>query len=119
VESKIDLETRTIKARAKIPNLKGDLIPGSFARVEIILEQLPQAIVVPSESVIPELSGEKVFICVDGKARSIPVKAGIRTETSIQIVQGLNPQDTLILTGLLQLSDGKAVEIMDLQSNQR
>ena len=119
VESKIDLETRTIKSRARIPNLKGDLIPGSFARVEIILEQLPQAIVVPSESVIPELSGEKVFICVDGKARSIPVKAGIRTETSIQIVEGLNPQDTLILTGLLQLSDGKAVEIRDLQSNQR
>jgi membrane fusion protein (multidrug efflux system) len=119
VESKIDLETRTIKARAKIPNLKGDLIPGSFAKVEIILEQLPHAIVVPSESVIPELSGDKVFICVNGKVRSIPVKAGIRTETSIQIVQGLNPQDTLILTGLLQLSDGKAVEIRDLQSNQR
>ena len=119
VESKIDLETRTIKSRAKIPNPQGDLIPGSFAKVEIILEQLPQAIVVPSESVIPELSGEKVFICVNGKARSIPVKAGIRTETSIQIVEGLNPQDTLILTGLLQLSDGKAVEIRDLQSNQR
>jgi len=118
-ESKIDLATRTIKARAKIPNLKGDLIPGSFAKVEIILEQLPHAIVVPSESVIPEISGDKVFICVDGKARSVPVKAGIRTETSIQIVQGLNPQDTLILTGLLQLSDGKAVEIRDLQSNQR
>ena len=114
VESKIDLETRTIKARAKIPNLKGDLIPGSFAKVDITLEQLPNAIVIPSESVIPELNGEKVFICVNGKARSIPVKAGIRTETSIQIVQGLNPQDTLILTGLLQLSDGKAVEIRDL-----
>ena len=72
MESKIDLETRTIKARAKIPNLKGDLIPGSFAKVEIILEQLPHAIVVPSESVIPELSGEKVFICVNGKVRSMP-----------------------------------------------
>jgi membrane fusion protein (multidrug efflux system) len=119
VESKIDLETRTIKARAKIPNPHGDLIPGSFAKVEISLEQLPHAIVVPSESIIPELNGEKVFICVNGKARSIPVKAGIRTETSIQIVEGLNPQDTLILTGLLQLSDGKAVEIRDLKSNQK
>lgn len=119
VESKIDLETRTIKARAKIPNPKRDLIPGSFAKVEIILEQLPHAIVVPSESVIPELNGDKVFICVNGKVRSIPVKSGIRTETGIQIVEGLNPQDTLILTGLLQLSDGKAVEIRDLRSNQR
>jgi membrane fusion protein (multidrug efflux system) len=117
-ESKIDLETRTIKARAKIPNPKGDLIPGSFAKVDIMLEQLPNAIVIPSESVIPEMNGEKVFICVNGKARSVKVKTGIRTENSIQIVEGLNPQDTLIVTGLLQLSDDKAVEIKDLKSDQ-
>lgn len=116
-ESKIDLATRTIKARAKIPNPKGDLIPGSFAKVVITLEQLPNAIVIPSEAVIPEMSGDKVFICVNGKARSIPVKAGIRTETGIQIVEGLNPQDTLLVTGLLQLADGKTVEIKNLKSN--
>ena len=115
VESRIDLATRTIKARAKIHNPKGDLIPGSFAKVDITLEQLPDAIVIPSGSVIPELSGEKVFICVNGKVRSVPVKTGIRTEKNTQIVEGLNPQDTLILTGLLQLSDGKAVEIKDLK----
>ena len=117
VESKIDLETRTIKARAKIPNPNGDLIPGSFAKVKLTLEQLPNAIVIPSEAVIPEMTGEKVFICVNGKARSVGVKTGIRTETSVQIVEGLNPQDTLVVTGLLQLSDGKAVEIKDLKSN--
>jgi membrane fusion protein (multidrug efflux system) len=119
VESRIDLETRTIKARAKISNPNGDLIPGSFAKVDISLEQLPDAIVIPSEAVIPELNGEKVFICVNGKVRSVPVKAGIRTENSIQIVEGLNPQDTLVVTGLLQLSNGKAVEIKDLKSTQK
>jgi membrane fusion protein (multidrug efflux system) len=75
--------------------------------------------VIPSESVIPEMNGEKVFICVNGKVRSVPVKTSIRTENSIQIVEGLNPQDTLVVTGLLQLSDGKAVEIKDLKSAQK
>ena len=116
-ESRIDLETRTIKARAKIPNPRGDLIPGSFAKVDITLERLLDAIVIPSEAIIPELSGEKVFICVNGKVQSVPVKTGIRTENSVQIVQGLNPQDTLITTGLLQLSNGKAVEIKGLESS--
>jgi len=116
-EAKIDPATRTIKARAKILNPKGDLIPGSFAKVDITLEQLPDAIVIPAESVIPEMSGEKVFICVDGKVRSVPVKIGIRTETGVQIVEGLNPQDTLVVTGLLQLTDDKAVQIKNLQSN--
>jgi membrane fusion protein (multidrug efflux system) len=119
VESKIDLATRTIKARAKIPNPNGNLIPGSFAKVDITLEQLPNAIVIPSEAVIPEMNGEKVFICVNGKVRSVLVKTGIRTESSIQIVEGLNPQDTLVVTGLLQLTDGKAVEIKDLKSSQK
>jgi len=117
VEAKIDLATRTIKARAKIPNSKADLIPGSFAKVDITLQQLPNAIVIPSESVIPEMSGEKVFICVDGKVRSVPVKTGIRTETGVQIVEGLSPEDTLVITGLLQLTDDKAVQIKNLKTN--
>jgi membrane fusion protein (multidrug efflux system) len=116
-EAKIDPDTRTMKARARIANPRGDLIPGSFAKVDITLEQLPNAIVIPAESIIPEMSGEKVFICVDGKARSVPVKTGIRTETGVQIVEGLNVQDTLVVTGLLQLTDDRAVQIKNLQSN--
>jgi len=114
VESKIDASTRTIKARATIPNHNQDLIPGSFARVEITLEMAPDAIVIPTEAIIPELNGQRVFIYRDGKARSAAVAIGIRTEKSIQITQGLNQGDTLVLTGLLQLSDGTAIEIKNL-----
>jgi len=117
VEAKIDLATRTMKARARIPNPKGDLIPGSFAKVNITLQQLPNAIVIPAESIIPEMNGQKVFICVDGKVRSVPVKTGIRTETGVQIVEGLSPQDTVVVTGLLQLTDDRAVQIKNLHSN--
>ena len=117
VESKIDFETRTMKARAKIPNPGDNLIPGSFAKVEIMLAELPDAIVIPSEAVIPEISGEKVYICENGKARSVPVTTGIRTERGIQIVRGLNPDDTLIVTGLLQLVDGKGIQIKALKDN--
>ena len=116
VESMIDLGTRTIKARARIPNPGQELIPGSFAKVEIVLEQIQGALVIPAEAIIPEIGGEKVFVCENGKVRSVPVKTGIRTETSIQIVQGLNPQDTVAITGLLQLADGKAVEIRELKN---
>lgn len=117
VEAKIDPATRTMKARAKIPNPHGNLIPGSFAKVDITLAELPNAIVIPAESIIPEMSGEKVFICINGKARSVPVRTGIRTETGVQIVDGLNPQDTVVVTGLLQLTDDKAVQIKNLQGN--
>lgn len=116
VESKIDLGTRTIKARATIPNSNGELIPGSFAKVEVTLEQIPNAIVIPAEAVIPELNGEKVFLYESGKVRSVPVKTGMRSEGDVQIIEGLQPQDTLIVTGLLQLADGRPVELKELNN---
>lgn len=114
VEAKIDPGTRTIKARATIPNPHDDLIPGSFARVEITLNKIPDAIVVPSGAVVPELNGEVVFVCRDGVAHRTSVKTGIRTESETQITGGLAPGDTLAVTGLLQLSHGAAVEIKNL-----
>jgi len=117
LESKIDLATRTIKARAKIPNPGAGLIPGSFGKVEITLNELPDAIMVPSGTVIPRINDEIVYICRDGKAQAVVVATGIRTDSDIQIVQGLTPGDTLIITGLLQLTDGKDVQIKALQGN--
>jgi membrane fusion protein (multidrug efflux system) len=117
LETKIDPNTRTMKARGKIPNSQGTLIPGSFAKVEITLDELTDAIVIPSGAVIPELNGEKVYLCVNGKAKSVAIKTGIRTAKSIQIVDGLVGNDTLIVTGLLQLANGKNVQIKTLQGN--
>jgi len=116
VESKIDLGTRTIKARATIPNPGHHLIPGSFAKVEISLAQIPNAILIPAESVIPEINGEKVFVYLDGKVHAVSVKTGIRTENDVQITEGLNPLDTLVISGILQLADGKDVEIKELRN---
>jgi membrane fusion protein, multidrug efflux system len=116
VESKIDAGTRTIKARAKVPNPSGLLIPGSFAKVEISLEQLDSAIVVPSGAIVPDINGESVFLFKGGKAKVVPIKTGIRTETGVQVLDGLTRNDTLIVTGLLQVADGKPVQIRGAQS---
>lgn len=113
IESKIDPGTRTMKARARIPNPDGSLIPGSFARVDITLEEIQDAIVIPTGALIPELNGAKVFVCENGVAKSVQVETGLRTERDIQITSGLSPNDTLIVTGLLQLSNGKKIQIRD------
>lgn len=111
LESQIDPDTRTIKARAKIPNVDGTLIPGSFARVEITLQELPEAIVIPSGAVVPRINDEIVYLCRNGSACLVPVTTGIRTDSNTQIVQGLAPGDSLIVSGLLQLADGKPVAV--------
>ncbi len=114
VEPQIDANTRTIKIRAIAENTKGLLLPGQFVKVELILGSTPNAILVPTEAVIPELNGHKVFISNNGKAKEVPVQTGIRSNLNLEIVSGLSPRDTLITTGILQLRDGLDIQITKL-----
>ncbi len=115
VESKIDPVTRTVKVRAKSGNEKNVLVPGAFAKVELILEKVENAVVIPAQAVIPEMTGQKVFLIKDGKAKSVPVELGIRTEANTEILSGINAGDTLAITGLLQLRDDAAVSVSVVQ----
>ena len=109
VESGIDPQTRTIKVRARSPNPGSLLMPGTYARISITLERIPDALTIPSEALITELEGTRVYICRNGKAISVPVKTGIRTDTDVQITSGLSAGDSLIITGLLQISNNMPV----------
>lgn len=111
IEPKVDPSTRSVSLRATCPNPGGTLIPGSFAKVDILLDKLQDALVIPSEAIIPVMNGEKIFVCRDGKAKSMVVQTGIRTERNVEVTQGLNPGDTLITTGLLQLREGADIKI--------
>jgi len=111
VEPKIDFNTRTVTVRAKSSNLGYELFPGGFADIAITLEKMDQALVVPSNAVVPDLNGQIIFIYRNGKVRQVGVEIGVRTERTIQITEGLNPMDTVIVTGLLQVKDGLPVQI--------
>lgn len=102
-ESKVDIATRTLAVRAFYPNTRGTLLPGRFVTVKIRLHDIPDAIAVPTEAIVPEMGVDKVYLYKGGKAQAVEVKTGLRTESSIQIIEGLNVGDTLITSGTLQL----------------
>jgi membrane fusion protein (multidrug efflux system) len=79
--------------------------------VSILLQKISDAIVVPSQVIIPDIKGEKVFVFSGGKAKSVYIETGIRTENEVQVLSGLNFNDTIITTGLLQLKEGMAVAV--------
>jgi len=118
VEPKVDVNTRTIVARALYPNSNEELKPGRFASVRALLSQIENTIAVPTQSIIPEMSGEKVFILKNGKAREIKVELGLRTESLVQIRKGLNFGDTLLTTAILQLRHGIPVQLDTLVTNE-
>jgi membrane fusion protein (multidrug efflux system) len=110
IEPRIDPSTRAFTVRARCANPGGILTPGAFTKVNIILEKIPDALVLPSDAFIPDIKGEKVFICKNGKASVVYVKTGIRTENEVQVVNGINPMDTVIVSGLLQLREQMSVK---------
>jgi len=111
IEPKIDPSTRTLTLRATSPNPSRKLVPGAFARVEITLNSKANAIIVPTEAVIPDLKGHSVFIVRNNKAELVKVEVGIRNDKTIEIVKGLTPGDTLITSGILQVKVGGEVDI--------
>lgn len=111
IEPKIDLATRTVKVRAIAQNEDRSLLPGAFAKVMLTLDKIDNALVVPTESVIPELTGQKVYLLSNGLVQSRVVTTGIRTDSDIEITEGIAPGDTLITSGLLQVKDKMQVKI--------
>ncbi len=114
IEPRIDPATRTLKIRALAENKGGNLLPGQFVKVELILESVSDAILVPTEAVIPEQAGKKVFIADNGKAKEVFIETGIRTANSLEVLSGLKANDTLLITGILQLRNGMSIQISKL-----
>jgi membrane fusion protein, multidrug efflux system len=109
IEPSIDLATRSFSVRAHCSNPGTELVPGAFAKISIILEKLTNALVLPTDALIPDIRGEKVFIVKNGKATSKYVTPGIRTESEVEISSGLQPGDTVITSGLLTIRDQMGV----------
>lgn len=109
VEPGIDEDTRSLKARGLIENEEGKIIPGTYARIELVLGEYPQAVLVPSHTLVPEINGLTAWVVKKGKAEKRIVKAGAYTADEIQVLEGLIRGDTLITTGLLMVREGMIV----------
>ncbi len=119
IDPKVDINTRTISVRALYPNTNEELKPGRYASIRARLSQIENAVSIPTEALIAEMSGEKVFIYKNGKAKEIKVETGLRTESHIQIREGLNFGDTLLTTAILQLREDLPVQLDTLVTNQQ
>lgn len=111
VESTVDPNLHQYTARALYPNTNRTLFPGRFASIRLKKEEIPNAIAIPTEAIVPEMGKDKVFLYKSGKAEPIEVTTGIRTEAEVQIVKGLQIGDTILTSGTLQLRMGLPVTL--------
>ena len=114
IDPKIDPLTRTLQIRALAGNPSNLLVPGAFAKVNLILKSKGSAILIPTESVIPEAKGSKVFLVKNGKSVPVKVELGNRGERTVEILKGLSIGDTLITNGIIQVKPDGEVDIKEV-----
>jgi membrane fusion protein, multidrug efflux system len=115
LEPKIDEQTRNMTIRAVYNNAKSSIFPGAFAKIELVSAKNDSSIMIPTEAVIPELKGKKVFLNKGGKAMPIMVQTGTRTDQKIEIVSGLQKGDTVIVSGIMSLKPEAAINIIKVK----
>jgi len=111
IEPGIDVNTRTLQVRALADNSNGKLLPGTFANIDLSLDSIKDAIVVPSQVIVPVQNGKKVFITNKGQAKEVMVETTSRTDSSVLVLSGLNIGDTLITSGVMSLKDETPLKI--------
>jgi membrane fusion protein (multidrug efflux system) len=111
IEPGVEVATRTLQVRAIAENRDGKLLPGTFANVELPLDIIKDAIVVPTEAIIPVQNGKKVFISSNGQAKEVMVETATRTDASILILSGLKAGDTVLTSGVMTLKDETPVKV--------
>jgi membrane fusion protein, multidrug efflux system len=115
IEPEIDINSRTLKMRAIADNKNGKLLPGTFANIGLPLEKIDDALLVPSEALIPVQNGKKLFVSRNGKAKEVKVETGSRTDKDVLVLSGVAAGDTVLVSGVMSLKDESPVKIKIIQ----
>ncbi len=111
MESAITQENRSLKIQALVEQLDKNITAGGFANVDFNLGENDNALMIPTQSIIPQARDKKVVVYRGGIADFSTVTTGIRDSSKVEILSGLAIGDTIITTGLLSIKPGSKITI--------
>ncbi len=110
VASRVDAQTRSILARAKINNENSEIIPGSLLEIEIFYNE-KNALSIPDTSIMYEGSKKFVYKIIENNLiKKIEIETGVRKQGNIEVLSGLDQGDKIIAEGLTKVRPGIKVK---------
>jgi len=109
VSPTIDARNGTFRATAYVNNDAGLLAPGMFGRFAIAYEKHENALTIPAAAVVEEDNESVVYVVADGTAERRVIKTGIRGNGIVEVLDGLDQHDRIVITGQSSLRDGSRV----------
>jgi membrane fusion protein, multidrug efflux system len=114
----VDPTTGTFRARVEVPDPTRRLKPGMFARVNIVYERREDALQLPRAAILDADGSESVFVVVDGKAEQRAVRTGLANNGWLEVVEGLDGSERVVVVGQAGLKTGTAVKVVDAGPSQ-
>jgi membrane fusion protein, multidrug efflux system len=95
-EPQVNTSTRNLKVRAILQN--GTASPGAFVKVFVDAGNNKKAVMIPTNSIIPDDKNSQVILVKSGKAAFVNVKTGVRESNNVEIISGIAPGDSVVVT---------------------
>lgn len=111
----VDSETRSAPIEVNLANADGRLRSGMFAKLTIVVARRSGALAIPREALV-DGSGASAFVIKDGKAAKRELKLGLTTDQEAEVLEGLQPGESVAVFGLYGLKDGSPVEVLAPQT---
>jgi len=105
----VQLPGRTITVKALVPNPKRELQAGMFVDVRLATAQRPNAVVVPEDAILALQGITVVWVIKDGKATRRPVTLGVRSPGFVEVIEGVEAGEQVVVGGIEKMSEGAAV----------
>ena len=111
----LDDATRTVLVESDLPNPDLALRPGMYATVSVGVEKHTEVLTIPVETLVMERVNAFVFVADNGKAKKTSIRIGFNDGAKLEVVTGLTGSEAVILVGKMALTDGAAVNAMEVR----
>jgi membrane fusion protein, multidrug efflux system len=112
VDNQVDQTTGTVKLKAEFPNTNLQLWPGQFVNIRLLIDTLKQVTVIPTGAVQRGPNGTFVYVIKDDDSAAMrPIVVQKQDETQTVVKSGVEPNERVITTGFVRLTDGSKVSI--------
>ena len=110
INPKLDPDTRTIEVKAWVDNSEYKLRPGYFVTVKVLLGE-KRSLVLPESAVLVREGSMVVMAVVDGRIVYKNVTPGVRFDGKVEILEGIVPEDDIVVSGRSEITEGTRVTI--------
>lgn len=117
-EATVAENNRSLRLRAVVTSKERNLIPGAFAKVTLNFGEDNEALMIPSQAIIPGSRNKQVVLYKSGLAKFTIVGTGLRDSSRVQITSGINAGDTIITTGILSIKPDAKIKISRISNAQ-